>query len=996
MSRERLTPGGLFNSLAESKSPPGRAYEASNVTTEKGRFEATYGYVLHSERPSAHASDLGHGLGVAAFTLNGKQTLVLTGSPTGGTFKLSWNGSPGSANINYNATAGDLQAALIGLSTLADDNVLVTGGPFTVSNNGNLIYNTLFVEFTGSLAGTDVPLLVLDTNALTGGTTPSVAIAEYQKGGEHEKLLAVVQTAPAGVLASTSALYEIDLIAGGAWTALDTDLYAAVTTEVWNEHSEWYMHQFLDAVYLINYGDRGRKRLIGGTTSVSSRPKPPGTPPLPRLEEPHPFGDAGSIITAAATPDATGGGFSGAPALVWNAAAGMLTVTTTAAEDGIRFIDLDFSSAQDYQFQDSWWIEHWVLDPTTTQVRATPKLTLHKNSGSVDTDAIRSTSIKAGDYTNNFLYHFENDGRFDRLTTNTLRITFDLKAAAAKTLVFVFKAYDVWMNDISPVPFSGSSIEQVFNPTFGPIDYAFSYVNSSTATESDLSPVRAGLWQVGKPRGGWNWKVQMAGSSEAGVDRIYLYRRRRSDSLFYRVPNADGTFNGIANATGLQTMYDKWMEEDIEDMNWPVFQQGSNPLWSRYANECIHSWKQCLAVGASRKVYLSRVGQPERFGLEPDDVAPSPDPDGLRIIDNSTDDLRRGRTDFIANNRSDQPLGVWGSDPLYAVGKLGIYAMVGDRPAGASVFRQLPGTRGAIAKRGVYGTGGGIAVGTIDGLYYYSIGRGFQGEADGPTIQREWTDEVRGSWDDFSSPSTTVTVTATSATQTVGSTAGMYVGDSLYFATANVYRTVSSITDATTVVLTASVTGTETEVVTNVTARQRIVVLEFEDVLHCFCDKRYLRQNRNSASGPQWEAGTLAHEVRAAVGVPGRGVFFQGRNGKVYQFSKQATTYAGTEIAWSWSTGILEGPRSRIESIEADVEGNGCTVSIDQYDISSDGSEFGVQTSVYALSSGKRFVPNIAIQPSARYKITVSGNSASDRIDSLFLWFKEEKPNYGS
>ena len=61
---------------------------------------------------------------------------------------------------------------------------------------------------------------------------------------------------------------------------------------------------------------------------------------------------------------------------------------------------------------------------------------------------------------------------------------------------------------------------------------------------------------------------------------------------------------------------------------------------------------------------------------------------------------------------------------------------------------------------------------------------------------------------------TTVTTGATSATQQVGSTAGMQAGGTLYFQTANVYATVSSVTDATHVVLTASITTTTSEVVT--------------------------------------------------------------------------------------------------------------------------------------------------------------------------------------
>lgn len=60
---------------------------------------------------------------------------------------------------------------------------------------------------------------------------------------------------------------------------------------------------------------------------------------------------------------------------------------------------------------------------------------------------------------------------------------------------------------------------------------------------------------------------------------------------------------------------------------------------------------------------------------------------------------------------------------------------------------------------------------------------------------------------------TTVTAGAASATQTVGYTGGMQVGDTLYFTTAAVSQTILSITSATVVVLSGSVTTTTSETV---------------------------------------------------------------------------------------------------------------------------------------------------------------------------------------
>ena len=61
---------------------------------------------------------------------------------------------------------------------------------------------------------------------------------------------------------------------------------------------------------------------------------------------------------------------------------------------------------------------------------------------------------------------------------------------------------------------------------------------------------------------------------------------------------------------------------------------------------------------------------------------------------------------------------------------------------------------------------------------------------------------------------TTVTTGANSSTQTLGSTASLAVGDSLHFATANVNRTIVSITNGTTVVLNTAVNSTTSEAVT--------------------------------------------------------------------------------------------------------------------------------------------------------------------------------------
>lgn len=101
------------------------------------------------------------------------QSVTITGTPTGGTFVLRFGGQNTSA-LNWNCTASQMQTALQALSSIGSGNALVTGGPGP---------GTAFqVEFTGTLGYASQALITLQTNSLTGGSSPTVAIAEVKAG----------------------------------------------------------------------------------------------------------------------------------------------------------------------------------------------------------------------------------------------------------------------------------------------------------------------------------------------------------------------------------------------------------------------------------------------------------------------------------------------------------------------------------------------------------------------------------------------------------------------------------------------------------------------------------------------------------------------------------------------------------------------------------------------------------------------------------------------
>ena len=99
------------------------------------------------------------------------QTLNFTGSPTGGTFTLSFNGTS-TGPIAYSTTFSVLQAnilaALTALPGIGSGNVGISGA-----------ISSVVVTFLGSLAASSQLSLAVVTNALTGGTSPSLSVVTY-------------------------------------------------------------------------------------------------------------------------------------------------------------------------------------------------------------------------------------------------------------------------------------------------------------------------------------------------------------------------------------------------------------------------------------------------------------------------------------------------------------------------------------------------------------------------------------------------------------------------------------------------------------------------------------------------------------------------------------------------------------------------------------------------------------------------------------------------
>jgi hypothetical protein len=107
------------------------------------------------------------------------QTITIGGTPTGGTFKLSFKGQV-TAAISWSATnatlVSNIDAALGALATVGGAaNVTTAVGTMTAG------IGTITVTFAAALGKRAVPTIAVANNSMTG-TSPTIAVAETTPG----------------------------------------------------------------------------------------------------------------------------------------------------------------------------------------------------------------------------------------------------------------------------------------------------------------------------------------------------------------------------------------------------------------------------------------------------------------------------------------------------------------------------------------------------------------------------------------------------------------------------------------------------------------------------------------------------------------------------------------------------------------------------------------------------------------------------------------------
>lgn len=143
------------------------------ITLDTSAFTANTHYPDGYFKSGIPLARLASGLyGPYAPDTNETQTVTITGTPTGGTFTLTYSGQT-TAAIAYNATAATVKTALEALSNIDVGDVTTAGGPFPGT--------AVTVTFVGQFLGVNVAQMTA-TGSLTGGSTPAVAVTTTTAG----------------------------------------------------------------------------------------------------------------------------------------------------------------------------------------------------------------------------------------------------------------------------------------------------------------------------------------------------------------------------------------------------------------------------------------------------------------------------------------------------------------------------------------------------------------------------------------------------------------------------------------------------------------------------------------------------------------------------------------------------------------------------------------------------------------------------------------------
>lgn len=973
--------GGLANALDEVRTPDDKAFGGQNCFVDRGVLEVGPRYDQIGSRLTPNAADIGWGMGYGKITVDERQKFAVTGGiATSGAAQFTFTHNAvtysSASDVDFNATA---DAFYQYLQTLANggnfafkaNEIQVTGGPWPAI--------PFKVTFKGRYRATDIAMLVCSSETLAGTSSPTATVTEEVKGGDHEVIYSVVQHSGD----TDSNLYAITSSDGfltTTWTSLATTM----------DSSPWEIKQYADKMMMVNQND-GLRYLYIGSSVIS--PTPPAAPTrAPTFGQPLTDEVEINLGTGCSW---VAGSFTNAPTLSAQNAA--VKCVLTGREVGTRTITVTLATDEDLSTNDWGSIQFasWqtAIDPDSFKVEF---INADGTPVTIKPPVVSQGFSSNGGKNVTTRIQLAGEVRYSRDNIDKIKFTFNMLDGASGHEFFIFMGMGSnWMNDTL-------DLELVFDgtPTKDENEYVMSYYDVVNDVESALSPIGTSPTLPRTFLGNYIG-VNGYGSTElASTDLQWFYRREKATGKWRRIPNVwtketyQLTDYGVANdPTGASDgQYDHWMEYELANFPEPM-SLGFPPIGTGVKAEVIAIWKQCLAIGADRQLWISSRGRPFDFAPSPDDTEELPDPD----------DESRPSTEYVSDNRAEEVMGIVAGDSMYVTSEETSYTKIGDLPSDATVPRKLPGSRGTLGRRSTAALGGGVMLLSQDGWWFYSVGRGVSGEDNGNLTERELTQGVRKSYEDLfnavqsilcqaPSGSFVLTVLGQKLTVQFDATAediedgilnltgveygdvecwgGPLTHDKVFVRFRNRYQG-QAVTLMT--ANTENLADPDRLVIEEVCAGGQIepICIEHDNQLWAFNGNRFLTNTREQT----WLEGTFGDKVAAVLSIRSLGLLFLSATGKLMRIASKHRTDNGELVTWRYHTGIIGGQRSKVTQIEIDGKGTP-TIQITMWD--------GLNrrtTRTYTRQSGARWVIPLNENPGYRMRLRFVGIGGRDTID---------------
>ena len=153
------------------------------------------------------------------------------------------------------------------------------------------------------------------------------------------------------------------------------------------------------------------------------------------------------------------------------------------------------------------------------------------------------------------------------------------------------------------------------------------------------------------------------------------------------------------------------------------------------------------------------------------------------------------------------------------------------------------------------------------------------------------------------------------------------------------------------------------------------IVSVWNDEIWCMNTFAYLHRSRSG----HWESGTFQHAMKGAISDPSNGLICATSQGALVKIG--GAVPLGSAIPWSWTSGIMDGPRQKMTHFLCFYTGTP-QIQVTYYD----GNSARVATQLFDLADGKVYVPvrcPFALLQGWRWQVTISSKTGADTVSRL-------------